>query len=97
MELSTVFQTIKYSYAILYMLDKLNNMKGLYNTYVIDTDNFKAVKRVASGVDEPQAREMEHMVGKNYNSVDHFVQSYEIGSDRDNECTRELKKLERSR
>ncbi len=68
-------------------------MSLLFNTYVIDTDNFKAVKRIAEDVDGADAQEIEYTAGKNYDSIDYFVQSYEVGSERDLECSKELKKL----
>jgi hypothetical protein len=62
----------------------------LYNTYVIDTDRFKAVKLVASEVNFSEAARKEYAEERKWDILDYFVQSYPVGSDRDKECARDL-------
>lgn len=69
-------------------------MSTLYNTYVISTDRgFNAVKLVGQLEPLDKALSIESGSYARYNGIDFFVQSYEVGSERDLECQRDLKKL----
>ncbi len=69
-------------------------MSSLYNVYVIDTDNFKATKCVAKEVTGREASDAESSFSGN---IDFFAQSYEVGSERDLECVKDLKKLSKKK
>lgn len=61
-----------------------------FNTYVIDTDFFKAVKQLSANVSQEDADLIESQEEHNYNSLDYFIQSYEHGSERDVECQQDI-------
>lgn len=64
-----------------------------YNTYVISTDNFNATKVVGELVGLGEAQNLEGLYSTKYKGIDYFVQSYPVGSERDVECQKDLKKI----
>jgi hypothetical protein len=67
--------------------------KKLYNTYVISIDSFSAVELIGESLGVDDAQTIEVNESRRRDSLDFFVQSYIVGSDRDLECKKELKKL----
>ena len=70
-----------------------DRVKKLYNTYVISIDTFKAVRVLASNAGVDEAQDAERAGSKDWNTYDYFIQSYLVGSERDLECKKDMKKV----
>lgn len=62
-----------------------------FNVYVINIENFKATENAGENINIENVNTQVSAVERRINLLDYFVQAYEVGSERDLECKKDLK------